>query len=166
MPFLDVTPSNKWQRVDANRYLAEIISNTPEKIEYKPIPPIYYTVNSNLLLIGVQSDSAKPYWYLGANVSQYLYIAPDVGNVNFPGGVQASDQKKLGLNRLTLVNFQDFNVIPYILVFEVPYWLRDLYIEVWEHAEGTNNAVEDELKEIKTRLERIEFKLDTTNTIG
>ncbi|MGL4620701.1 hypothetical protein [Chroococcidiopsis sp.] len=163
MPFLELTPSTNWQRVGASRYLAEIISNTPQEIEYKPIPPIYFTVESNFLLIGVQSDSAKPYWYLGANVSQYLYIAPDLGDANFPGGVQSSDQKKLGLNRLTLVNFQDYNISPYILLFEVPYWLRDLYIEVWQHIGGSSDSVQDALIDVKQRLERIEYKIDSIN---
>jgi hypothetical protein len=151
------------------RYQAEVVRSSADEVEYKPIPPIYTSVNSNLLLIGLQSNSARPYWFLGASVSQYLYVSPSE-NPYFPSGVQVSEQKKLGLNRMTLVNFLDHNITPYLLVTEIPYWLQDIYLEIWEHSDGSNDSVEDALKALGARLDnveaaltRIEYKLDNTS---
>lgn len=154
-------PSN-WIKLLSNKLVVQYIKGDSSKKEYKyvPIPPIYITPNSNTLLIGVQSNSAKKHWYLGARISQYLYVSPST-SPNFIQGVETSDQKRVRLNNLTLVNFKDYGIYPYILAIEIPYWLEDAYVEAWEYNQVVNDPTQQlNIQEIKQRLDRIEHKID------
>lgn len=135
-------------------------SPTDDKYRYEPIDPIYVSPNSNILLVGSQSNSAEKHWYLGARVSQYLYVSPSA-SANFIRGIEAQEQKRIRLNNLTLVNFKDYGIYPYILAIEVPYWLEDAYVEVWEYNQVVTESIQQfNIQEIKQKLDRIEYKID------
>lgn len=110
---------------------------------YSPINPIFTLAESNIVLVGVFSETALAHWYLGARVSQYNYISPSRTG-RFISGVQTSEQKRARLNQLTLINFEDYKIYPYVLAAEFPYWLEHVYYEVWEYT-GTYNSVNDVL---------------------
>ena len=76
-------------------------------------------------------------------------------------GVQTSDIKRVGLNRLTLVKFEDYGIYPYVLELQIPYWLEDIYVEVWEYQGQIDDvAQQHDINEILARLERIEQNID------
>lgn len=159
----NVANQSNWRLVLQERRTVIYKNGTsPANDEYKytPIPLIYATLNSNVLLIGVQSNSAKKHWYLGARLSQYLYVSPST-SPNFIRGVETSDQKRIRLNNLTLVNFKDYGIYPYVLAIEIPYWLEDVYIEVWEYNQVISDSVQLVNAEgIFQRLGQIESKID------
>lgn len=130
-----------------------------KEYDYTPIPPFYATPNSYALLIGVRSENARQHWFLGARVSQYLYISPSPNN-NLMSGVQTSDVKKIGLGRLTLLEFSNYNILPYVLEIKIPYWLEDVYIEVWEHSQAFVESSKITLADIYADLTAIKEKLD------
>lgn len=135
-------------------------SPTNDKYRYEAIDPIYVLPNSNILLVGSQSNSAKKYWYLGARISQYFYVSPS-SNANFIQGVEAQEQRRIRLNNLTLVSFKDYGIYPYVLAIEVPYWLEDAYVEVWEYNQIVSDLNQQfNIQEIEQRLDRIEYKID------
>lgn len=135
-------------------------SPTNDKYRYEAIDPIYVLPNSNILLVGSQSNSAKKYWYLGARISQYLYVSPS-SNANFIRGVEAQEQRRIRLNNLTLVSFKDYGIYPYVLAIEIPYWLEDAYVEVWEYNQVISDSVQlVNIEGLYQRLERIEDKIN------
>lgn len=164
MPVWDLATQGNWNLILAETRIAE---RQPTNIrrdsiyEYYPIQPIYSTPNSHTLLIGTQSNSAQPYWFLGARASQFLYVSPSMTSA-FISGVQASETKKIGLNRLTLVEFKNYDVSPYTLQLDIPYWLEDIYVEVWEYL-GTeeNDNYQAQLADIQDSLNRIEANSGT-----
>ena len=134
---VDLAPVNKddWQSILT--FEEEVISVQNMGISYIPITPKYVQVYKHLIMIGAYSNTAKPWWFLGATVSQYLFISPSA-TIELPIGVQVAGKQAAGLNRLTLMQFQNFNVTPFVLMIEIPYWLKHVYVEVWEYVGTTN----------------------------
>ncbi len=164
MPVWDLATRENWELLLQDRRIAQRVSDpnlAPYLYKYKPINPIYATPNSTTLLIGAYSDSARPTWFLGATASQYLYVSPSFDS-QLIGGVQSSDSKKIGLRRLTLVKFDDYDISPYTLQLDIPYWLEDIYIEVWEYT----GYIEPGYQEVLDRLDSIEMKIDAMETQG
>lgn len=162
MPVWDLTTQSNWSLLLTEQRRVVYKNNTSpanDKYKYTPIPPIYATPHSHIILIGVRSNSARLHWFLGARVSQFLYISHS-NNFNYTSGVQALDIKKVGLNRLTLVEFKNYNITPYVLELDIPYWLEDIYVEVWEY-NGTVGATQEfNIEEIQQMLQRIENKIN------
>lgn len=161
MADLQLADSSNWelllsQSKVATRHADRLVANS--YYEYEPIPP-FANPQSHLLLIGTRSDTAKPYWFLGARASQYLYLSPNISS-NFTSGVQAGNSINVGLNRMTVVEFKDYDIFNYVLKLEIPYWIEDIYIEVFEYV----GFVEPDARQILDRLDSIETKLDTALT--
>lgn len=164
MSVWDLATRDNWELLLSDRRAVSYSSNTaPTDLRYKytPISPIYATPQSHTLLIGTMSNSALQHWFLGAIASAYLYVSPSITS-GMTSGVQAGDSKKIGLNRLTLIEFKNYDVSPYVLKLEIPYWLEDIYIEVWEYLNDVepDQEIKDRLFTIEQDLERIESKLD------
>lgn len=106
---------------------------------YAPIQPKLVALDKHVLLIGISAVYSKPTWFLGGYASQYLYISPSTTPF-IPQGVQACETKRLRLNTMTLVQFQNFGKTPYVLLIELPRWFRDVHVEVWKYLGLENNA--------------------------
>lgn len=165
MPLWELATKENWELILTERRTATIKTQpTSGKYFHNPIAPIYTTPNSHVLLIGTHSKFAKSHWFLGARVSQYLYVSPSM-NSNLISGVQTSDIKRVGLNRLTLIKFEDYGVYPYTLQLEIPRWLEDIYIEVWEYTGIIDDPTyQYDVEEILERLDRIEAKLNSSSS--
>ena len=162
MPNWDLATLDNWQLILQDSRVAQRVTNAPlapGDYRYKPIPPIFATPSVNTLLVGTFSQTAKPYWFLGARASQYLYVSPSMSS-NFISGVQAGNTINVGLNRLTLIEFKDYNISPYVLHLEIPYWIEDIYVEVWEFT----GYMQPDYQDILDRLDSIETKIDSTHT--
>lgn len=159
MTDLQLTDNSNWelllsQKKVATRYTDKLVPYS--HYEYEAIPPFYANPHSHLLLIGTRSDTAKPYWFLGATASQYLYLSPGLSS-NFTSGVQAGNSINVGLNRMTVVEFKDYDIFNYVLELKIPYWIEDIYIEVFEYV----GFVEPDGRRIIEQLDSIETKLDS-----
>ena len=157
----DLATKQNWELlVSESRTVVYKDGTLPSQDNYKytPISPIYANPNSHTLLIGTYSGSAREHWFLGARASQYLYVSPST-NSNLISGVQTSEIKRIGLNRLTFVQFPNYNILPYILQLEIPYWLEDIYVEVWEY-QGAYYSNDEQYENTILRLESIEEKID------
>lgn len=97
--------------------------------DYIPITPKYLYTEAHTFLVGARSNKAKPWWFLAATLTQWLDGSPS-NNPDFAQKVQVQELKRVGLNRLTLVEFKNY-ASPYTLVIEIPYWLEHIYLEVW-----------------------------------
>lgn len=162
MPLWDLATRENWKLLISEQRTVVYKNGTlPASNEYiyTPISPIYATPNSHILLIGTHSQKAEAHWFLGARASQYLYVSPSM-NSNLISGVQTSEVKRIGLNRLTLVQFPNYGILPYILQLEIPYWLEDIYVEVWEY-QGIYADENQQHEDLIARLDAIEEMLST-----
>lgn len=154
---LELANSQNWELILTQR--RAVIYHTDKVLrnslyEYDPIQPIYANPRSHLLLIGTKSESSPSYWFLGARAAQFLYVSPSMESYVI-SGVQAQGTKNIGLNRITLVQFEDYGVSPYTLQLSIPRWIEDIQIEVWEYA----NPIVSDSQIIIDRLDSIETKL-------
>ena len=169
MPVWDLAGRENWELLlieQRNVTYKDGKSPSDSRYSYTPISPIYITPQSHLLLVGLASNSALRNWFLGARASQYLFVSPS-NTGNFASGVQVEDTKRLGLNRLTLFEFKNYNFTPYILQLEIPYWLEDIYVEVWQYTGSTgSDNPSGAVDAITQDLARIESKIDAIENYG
>ncbi|PIG94590.1 hypothetical protein [Gloeocapsopsis sp. IPPAS B-1203] len=134
---------------------------------YDPIPPITTTVDSYTLAIGASSSTAKQTWYLAARVAPQLLLTPSTTS-NFVALVQSEDPKRIALNRLNLIRFTDFGIKPYVVEIRIPKWFTQMYIEVWKYSgtDVSNTDLASQLQDVRSRIIRIENKLEVLDTWG
>ncbi len=135
MPTWDLGSIGNWELLISGKQEVVFLDGTNSsnlRYRYNPIPPIYTAATTHTLLVGVLSDTALEHWYLGARVSQYLFVSPSP-TANLMSGVKAQDTYKAQLGRLNLVEFKNYNVIPYVVELVIPHWIEDVYFEVWQY---------------------------------
>lgn len=161
MTLLDLTNRGNWQiLLSESKRVTRRKPTRPNKLyEYDPISPFFSSANSRTVLIGCYSESAEPHYYLGAKVSQYLYVSPS-SNANFISGVQVSKQEKARLGQFTLIRFEDYNIYPYLLNIEIPYWLEDIYIEAWQYLDPLSENTDELLLNLQSEISEMRFQLD------
>lgn len=160
----DLATRENWELILSDQRTVVYKEGTqPTAIPYKyaPISPIYANPRSHVLLIGTYSKNARAHWFLGARASQYLYVSPSMNSSFLTSGVQASDTKKIGLNRFTLVEFKNYNIVPYVLQLDIPYWLEHIYVEVWEYQDDLVNDVDDRLFDIQATLDAMSADIES-----
>lgn len=146
----DFSNNLNWDLVRRQTYYAQLI--TADGNQFSPIPPITIPVDSYLLLIGCQNPNAKSSWYLAGYASNRLLFSPS-STSEFTAAVQSYSGVRLGLNRLNLVKFKDFDLLPHLLEIKLASWHKEMLIEVWKYSGTTDN--------IEGSLARIEQKIDT-----
>ncbi|MBD2090980.1 hypothetical protein H6F67_14080 [Microcoleus sp. FACHB-1515] len=97
------------------------------------LPHVYTLagVNGSQLAIVASSASAKPTWRLACQ----FYILAELAN--FPGSPQLAQvhQQRILLARKTLVEVPEGIVQPFQLRLEIPYWFREMSIQIWQRSE-------------------------------
>lgn len=142
--------SLNWDLVERKTYYAQLISTDGSK--FIPISPITILVDSYILLIGCRNTQAKPNWYLAGFAGSRLLFSPS-STSEFMSTVQSYPRVRLGLDRLNLVRFKDFNLTPFILEINVARWHKEMFIEVWKYSGQTDD--------IQPQLDRIEESINT-----
>lgn len=118
---------------------------------FLPIPIITVTVESRVLLIGARNQFAKPNWFLAARVSPRLLFSPS-STSEFIAAVASYPRLKIGLDRLNLVRFDNYDNSTYLLEITIPKWHKQMMFEIWQYSGVMGDLSAD--------LARIESKID------
>ena len=145
-PILDLTNRIHWDGV-----MRETFSIAPEPKKNR-IPPFGRVVNSNILLVGCRSSLAKPTWNFGLEVAVSLLASPDTFS-EFTAGMALFD-RRVPLNRPTLIYFPNFEPKPYLATFSIPYWHKEMYIEVWQYSGPQSSDIKQMLGQIWTEVQQ------------
>lgn len=125
--FPDLGDRLEWNRVAAEmRYRPRTSGGG-----LNPIPSKTYQVDKFALAIGVTAGNAKPHWRLGGWAAQLLPTTIDYTS-EF-AQVLESSARRLRLNRLTFISFPQMPITPYLVEIRFPYWLDEVYLEVWRY---------------------------------
>jgi len=107
------------------------------------IPPVSYSANGFVYLIGVGSDSAPATWRLGCSVRLASGAVPDsTGEFSSAAGLplRIDDRRPCTLGSYTLLTWPDMNLTDPHLIIEFPHWLQDATIEIfWYDGETTDD---------------------------
>lgn len=105
------------------------VSDKPET--YGRIPARSVLVDKRILMVGCRSRSAPSRYWLGCWASKRLLISPS-STSDFMA-LAHTEQRSCPLNTLTLIKFDRDGPFPFLLLLEIPKWLKHLYIEVWAY---------------------------------
>lgn len=152
----DFGNSLNWDLVRRQDYAAKPSIANPD--ELLPIPPISFVLSAPYLLIGINSVTAKPHWFLGCRASLRLLISPSSLS-EFAGGVEVL-RKNCGLKNLTLIEASEVKPKPYLLMLFVPWWHEKIEIEVWEYSGVDTDKVLDQLGRIESKLGDTSFEVE------
>ena len=139
-----------WDLILRETYIGQSIPTTPPT--YLPIPPKLISLDAKVVLIGTRNDKAKSSWYTAGWVSPRLNFSPS-STSQFGGLVQGESRRRLSLNRLNLVRFENFDLNPYAIELNIARWHSEMLVEIWKYSGNQDD--------INTVLERIEGKIDT-----
>lgn len=139
-----------WDLALRQTYNATLISPDDPDL-FLPIPTVTLTVTSRVLLIGARNQSAKPNWFLAARVSPRLLFSPS-STSEFIAAVASYPRLKIGLDRLTLIRFDNYDLSTYLLEINIPKWHKQMLLEVWQYSGAMGDLPAD--------LARIESKID------
>ncbi|MBE9191405.1 hypothetical protein IQ230_13825 [Gloeocapsopsis crepidinum LEGE 06123] len=148
----DFTNTLNWDPVLRRTYNAQ--PATADGDQFIPIPPITTVVDSSIIMIGAKNSLAKPSWYLAGSVSSQLLITPS-STTEFVSVVENS-RKRIGLNRLNLFRFNNYNTSQVLIEINLARWHKQMYLEVWKYSGS--------IGDLEAGLARIESKIDTLNS--
>lgn len=137
-----------WDLVLRQNYLAVPIATVP--LTYSPIPPKLISVDTNVLLIGTRNTQAKPTWFTAGWVVPRLNFSPS-STSEFTGLVQGYSRYKLSLNKLNLVRFENFDLIPYAIEISIAKWHKEMLLEIWKYS-GQSDDLEAQLDRIEEEI--------------
>lgn len=141
----DFANTLEWNLVERASYQAP---QTPTPYLNRLPPRNWVIENSNVLLIGCRSDSARSYWFTGGWATQLLPFLPSTTS-NFAAASQAK-QIRLQLGVLSLCVFP--KILPtWILQIQFPYWLDDVSIEIWRY-DGADLTVFERIDALEQQL--------------
>ena len=118
-----------------------------------PIPEIVTDIQpiSNIVAVRASSTSNPGYWKFGGYASQK--IVPGIAE----GGASplaTTSSQKIWLDRLSILFFPDLTD-SYYLTFNIPYWLRQIDLSVWQYLGVIEDSTEQKLDYIQGRLEAL-----------
>jgi hypothetical protein len=121
-----------------------------------PIPeaPIPILPDSHILAARGDSDSAKSFW----KTAGYLKQTYPVGGGSVLPSVQNSSRKVL-LGRAKLIEFPQ-NSPGYQLSFQVPWYMEDCRIRIWQYVGPQTDTTDEALTAIQGQLNDILQRLD------
>ncbi len=94
------------------------------------LPRTYLIQNSHVVIVGIDSQSARSTWNTGGWARMIIPFAPSSTTV-FVAAVNA-DRKWLRLRNLNLVVFPKITD-SWILEISFPYWFDDVLVEIWRY---------------------------------
>lgn len=116
-----------------------------------PIPAfeIGLLFEHHILAVRCISTTAKAHWRFAGNLSQRFQIG--TGGSTSPLPVVTAARRGLRLNRAELIRFPRLTT-NYELLFEVPHWIKDMRLTVWEYSGIESDTTEETLIRIEDRM--------------
>lgn len=118
-----------------------------------PIPEIVTDIQpiSNIVAVRASSASNPGYWKFGGYASQK--IVPGIA-ASGSSLLATTSSQKIWLDRLSILFFPDLTD-SYYLTFNIPYWLRQIDLSVWQYLGAVEDSTEQKLDYIQGRLDAI-----------
>jgi len=147
---IDVAADGAWSKIYEET--KDIVRTGPTS--YLPIAPIEipFLLESNIIAIGTSSDSAKPTWWLGGTVIQKV-------DTTVVGGSIELHREKAQLNKVKMLVLPKYTET-FKIEFQVPPWIEDLTLAVWEFQGFSSDAQIDQIEAARAQLTTLDAKLN------
>lgn len=140
-----------WDSVLRDTFHAQALPTDPTK--FLPISSKIINVDASVLLIGGFNGEAKSTWFTAGWVSPRLDFSPSSTSA-LRAAVQAYPRVRFGLNKLTLLKFNDFDLGNYFLEVDIAPWHQRMLLEIWKYS-GSMGDLESGLTRIETKIDAI-----------
>jgi len=143
-----ISNSANWNQIWSTTRTAQSVE--PSVLEkYYPIPEIVapFQFDNPILAVYADSNSAEEHWKLAGKAQQKVLTGLVVGGT--PETVTAI--KRIWLKQISLLIFPRL-ASTYTLGFNIPYWLRDINLIVWEYVGPINDSIDQKLTAIQSDL--------------
>ncbi|PSF33633.1 hypothetical protein C7H19_19805 [Aphanothece hegewaldii CCALA 016] len=136
--------SDNWGQVWQGTFNAP---QTPAPIneiyKYYPMPPINIPLllESELVAFYATSSDAKETWHYAGSVNQRI----QTGIVTGGGSDAVVSKKRIWLNQVSVLRYPIKYQSTYALTVNVPYWIRNITLYLWEYIGPVNDAYEEKL---------------------
>lgn len=117
-----------------------------------PIPSQRFESPTNLVWIGIGSQSALPTWYTAGWVSIKVPLSAVDSTSNFVGDMEVF-QTRIGLGQAQLLHWKAYEPTPYKGLLSFPKWLNQVYFEVYWYDGPDLASYAQKLDEINTKLD-------------
>lgn len=128
---MDLNNPNNWSRIANWNLRANLRAKYGEgkgALEvYDPIPDVWGTIATPIGLVRTyaRSDEIKPTWFKACRINVYHSFSSQPGTDRI-------FSKACGLNQGTFLEIRDFENYPYRVQFQIPQWIINLDIELWQ----------------------------------
>jgi hypothetical protein len=138
------TNSNNWSIFWHETLQAEDVPNAATR--FYPIPKkiIGITLESPIIAIYAHSQSAQGNWKYAGRIFAKIATGLTVSAGTPDTVVKVS---KFWLNQIEIIRFPNFSSA-YSLEIEIPYWIRDESITIWEYIGDDTNTIHDKLDQL------------------
>jgi hypothetical protein len=155
----DLNNSDNWELAYSETATAQPAPGTGDR--YFPIPEIEVPIllYSQVIAVFCQSSQAPPRWRLGGLMNLKIATGILTGSAvdTYP-----FEKKQIWLNRITLFTLPVLTP-EYALSFDIPYWMRDIQISVFQYTGPIVDTLETKVNEIKADLTALKDSLTTNN---
>lgn len=130
--------------------VTKIADSVPESAErYFPIPDFTCPLLADqpVLAISADSNDANPKWRFAGHVKQLIRTGLVVGG----NQDTVSSVKKFYLNQISLIWFPNYGGT-YQVQFSIPFWLRDITVQIWQYTGPITKTYDQILAEIKAAV--------------
>jgi hypothetical protein len=124
---LELSNKNNWQLIYADRKQAV---SRPRLRDYEPIQDFKVFCDATTIAVGAYNPKAYYNWQLGAWC--YVTLPTSPSNSANLQDLQLN-RYTVPLNGLAVYEIADLSAPPYTLLFKVPKWHQELYLEVWAY---------------------------------
>lgn len=154
----DFQQENNWVQTWADHVEAQPVNGNPNRrIPIRTIV-VPILIESPVLGIFVNSDTAAPHWRYAGMCRQIIPTGLTIGGVTNAH----TERRKLYLYRLNLLILPKLTA-EYSLQIDVPYWIIDLRLNLFEYVGLIGDSTEIALNSLEEDIARIESKIDSAS---
>jgi hypothetical protein len=152
---MDLGNPNNWAKIHTWNLRANLVAKYGEGIGalevYEPIPDVWGAIASpiGLLRTYARSDEIKPNWFKACRLTAYLSFSPEAGT-------DSIFSKNCGLNQGTYLQLPDFGAYPYRVRLQVPDWIINLDIDLWQFTSESGKYDQSNQTAILSAIEVVE----------
>jgi hypothetical protein len=126
---------------------AKVAVSVPHSVRsYFPIPEFSNSVilHNPILAISAVGPADQPTWKMAGKIKQVIRTGLEVGGQTDT----VNSVKQFYLNQISKIEFPN-TANDFTLLFEIPYWIRNISLEVWEYTGPIIKEYDSILEEIK-----------------
>lgn len=152
-----------WNLIKNSNHIAEPLIDKPT---YTAIKEIVIPISRLTFIVAINSAISKPNWELGAYALLRLNIP------SLPGEEECDTRKKCWLHKNTHLDFTSnisntFKVYIKYLVLEIPYWIKEVNLKVWENTDTEENSLTTKNTNVSNQIDTLlSSGLDNVNNSG